>query len=54
MFLTLEEFLNHFPVIAISREAFIQQFVVTYAGHPTLIIYLDVWDPSLKVEMILD
>ncbi len=36
MFLTLSQFLAHFPKITISRQDFIDQFLVTYVGNPTL------------------
>lgn len=36
MFLTLSQFLDHFPSIQISKEDFLRQFVITYKGQPTL------------------
>lgn len=36
MFLTLSQFLAHFPPLEISREDFLQTFRVTYKGNPTL------------------
>jgi hypothetical protein len=36
MILTLNDFLAYFPPLNITREQFIQQFHVTYVGHPSL------------------
>ena len=36
MFLSLTDFLNHFPILKITRDDFIKKFVVTYSGRPTL------------------
>jgi len=36
MFLTLEIFLEHFPIVHISKEDFVNKFVITYSGRPTL------------------
>lgn len=36
MFLTLKEFLSHFPPISIGKDDFVKKFMVTYSGRPTL------------------
>jgi hypothetical protein len=36
MFLTLTDFLAHFPTISIIKEEFVKKFIVTYSGRPTL------------------
>ena len=36
MFLTLADFLAHFPLIEISKDDFVKKFLVTYSGRPTL------------------
>lgn len=36
MFLTLAKFLEHFPIINISKTDFVKKFTVTYSGNPTL------------------
>lgn len=36
MFLTLEQYLSHFPPITITKEQFVKKFVVTYSTNPTL------------------
>lgn len=36
MFLTLQSFLAHFPLMKITKEDFVKKFIITYSSRPTL------------------
>lgn len=51
MFLTLQAFLDHFPLMQITKEDFVKKFVVTYSNRPTL---ADLFDLKSVIKTVDD